>query len=86
MAYTLPSQYQPAWNKLKREGKVRLVAAPEMHERIWNAIRKRKNRDLGFKLECAEQYKSASLTRSSEGNVLTIQLEYRASLSYTGAY
>lgn len=86
MAYNLPSQYQPTWDQLKKTGKVRLVADPKHHERIWNALRKRKNRDLGFKLQVAEQFKEAYLTRSSNQNILTITLVYKASLGYPGAY
>ena len=86
MAYNLPSQYQPAWEKLKKDGVVRLVADPRYHERIWNALRKRKNRDLGFKLLNSERYRKAVMSRVSDGNKLIVTLEYFPNLTHVGAF
>lgn len=89
MAYTTPSSYQPIWKALKREGKVRLVAPPVLHIRIFNAVRKRKNLDLAYKLECADQFKDARLTRSTDPdhpNILILELKFFYHLHTTGAY
>lgn len=89
MAYTVPSSYQPIWNTLKREGKARLVAPPALHVRIFNAVRKRKNLDLAYKLECSELYKDARLVRSTDPehpNILILELKFFYHLHTTGAY
>jgi hypothetical protein len=86
MAYTVPSSYQPIWDTLKREGKVRLAAPTVLHTRIFNAVRKRKNIDLAYKLECAEQFKEAKLRRSTQGNILILELHFFYHLHTTGAY
>jgi len=89
MAYNVPSTYQPIWEALKREGKVRLVSNPAIHARLFNAVKKRKNKDLAYKLECADQFKDAKLIRSTDPdhpNILILELKFLHHLHTTGAY
>jgi hypothetical protein len=86
MAYNIPSQYQPIWDALKREHKVRLVAPTVLHARIFKAVKKRRNLDLAYKLECSELHKKPKLWCESDGNVLTIGIKFHTYYNSTGAY
>ena len=47
--------YSPIWNKIKAEGSCEITAHKALHPRIKKALRKEKDLDLGFKLECSER-------------------------------
>lgn len=89
MAYTVPSSYQPIWDTLKEKHQARLVAPMALHTRIFDAVRKRKNLDLAYKLQCSDQFKSARLVRSTDPehpNILILELKFFYHLHTTGAY
>ncbi len=81
-----PSKYQPIWNALKVQGEVSIVAFPILHKRIRKAVIKRKDEDLGFKLELSEASKYAVLHIESQGNTLTFKLIYYPLYNSLGAY
>ncbi len=71
-----PSKYQPIWDQLKAEGESRIVAPLPFHARIKKAVIKRKDKDLGFKLELSEQCKYVKLDISTQGNTIRFKLLY----------
>jgi hypothetical protein len=44
--------YQPVWEKLKKDGRCSVAAAPELHARIKKAVIKEKYNDTTYKVEC----------------------------------
>jgi hypothetical protein len=88
MAYTVPSRYQPIWDALKtnRNHKAELVAPVVLHRRIIKAVIKRKDVDLSFKFECAEQHRKARLGYRIEGTKITFYLTFIPYYNSTGAY
>jgi hypothetical protein len=74
----LPSRYQPIWDALKAQGQCRIVAPLPLHRRIIKAVIKRKDEDLGYKLELSEKYKKAKLAYKIEGNTITFTLHTRS--------
>lgn len=71
---TAVSRYQVVWDTLKQKGTVKLSAPTLAHKRLKRAVIKRKDLDLGFKLETAEKNLRSFLIFQSTGNVLTITL------------
>lgn len=71
---SLQSRYSCIWHKLKKEQLVKISAPAAAHIRLRKAIIKRKDVDLGFKLEMAEQHLRPHLSFKSEGNILTVKL------------
>lgn len=47
-------QYSPIWEQIKRDGYCEVAAHRAHHPRIRKALRKEKDLDLGYKLECSE--------------------------------
>lgn len=88
MTHQSPSQYQPIWDALKqsKECEVRLVAPLSLHARIFKAVKKRRNLDLGYKLLCSERYVKPKLWCKSEGTVLTIGIKFHPYYKSIGAY
>lgn len=78
-------QYEPAWKKLKAEGKVVIAAHPLVHARIYKALRKEKDMDLVYKLQCEDDGKQARLysTRNASQLIISLRLYpvYRISRS-----
>ena len=55
------SIYQPVWDGLKKYGQMEVISDPRHHKRIKKAIIKRKDLDLVYKLQVAEENKKAVL-------------------------
>ena len=71
---SITSRYAIIWHKLKQDKTVRLSAPAEAHRRLRKAIIKRKDIDLGFKLEMSEKNLRPYLSFKSESNILTVSL------------
>lgn len=72
------SKYITVWEQVKTLGKCSVVAETRFHQRIKKAIVKRKDEDLAFKLECAEngtKYKLKSRLDPKNNMVLVFTLE-----------
>lgn len=78
--------YQPAWNLLKRELQIQISAKPNLHARIYKAIRKEKDMDTIYKMECADRGESATLSSTSSGLILTIQMHITTSTKNLNAH
>lgn len=76
-------KYEPGWIKLRNDpSKPLLISAhPTYHRRIYKAIRKEKDLDVVYKLECEEAGNKATLSASSKGYALTIHLNIEPSLN-----
>lgn len=68
------SRYSIIWHKLKKDKKVELSAPREAHARLRKAIIKRKDIDLGYKLEMSERNQRCYLKFTSRGSVLSVVL------------
>jgi len=67
--------YQPVWIALKTHKSVTILAPPNLHKRIAQAVKKEKCYDLKFKER--EGWRMMWLTYHSSGNELTFQLNYK---------
>jgi hypothetical protein len=74
------SQYLPIWNRLKLHGTATIVAMPALHRRIIKAVQKRRDRDLGFKLQLAEDGMKHEISWLIKGNTITFSLHKRISI------
>ena len=70
----LNSRYSIIWIKLKKDRKVSLSAPKEAHARLRKAIIKRKDCDIGYKLEMSERNLRCYLKFKSIGSVLHVDL------------
>ena len=68
------SRYQEVWNRLKQQGIVEIAAPARHHSRLRKAIIKRKDNDLGYKLQIAENNKRAFLRFKFEQDKVTVTL------------
>ena len=68
------SRYLPIWNKLKTEKLCRITAPAIYHKTIVKMIKNRRDKDLGYKLECAEKRTHEQIQWSVEGTVITFKL------------
>lgn len=75
------SRYLPIWNELKDKKKCRLVAPITLHPRIIKAVKKRKDRDIAYSYQLAENCQKAKLHFKSNGNVIEITLHISIGLS-----
>jgi hypothetical protein len=69
----IESEYEPLWTILKQKKKLSLSANRLLHARIYKAITKRKNLDIGYMLEI--EPRKAMLSKSRDGSKLTIYLK-----------
>lgn len=72
--------YESAWTQLKEIKRIRITAAVHLHPRIYKAIRKEKDMDTIYKYELSEAGEKATLSFSSNGMVLTINMKVSTSL------
>ena len=68
------SRYSCIWVRLKAEQHIKLKAPAKAHPRLKRAIIKRKDLDLGFKLECSEQNLRPFLSFKSDGDIMEVTL------------
>lgn len=68
-------KYQPIWEALKKDLTVSLAAPLASHRRIRIAVRKEKNKDLGWKLICSDKGNSYKLHYEIDGKLMIITLE-----------
>ena len=72
-------QYEPIWLKLKENNKASISAAPALHRRIIQAVRKEKARDIGWRYLVKENKKRYELKETVIGKIITfklVELEY----------
>ena len=62
------SRYQVIWETIKTTGKCELVADVTNHARLIKAVIKRKDEDLGYKLQLSELGKRAKLVVKTDEN------------------
>ena len=69
-------KYEPIWSQIRnsKEHKVSLAAPTADHKRIIKAVRKEKNKDIGFKFECSEQHLKYVLKEKIKGKLITFYL------------
>lgn len=72
--------YQPAWNQLKKEGKITISAPSRLHRRIYKAIIKEKWLDSVYHLEHDFNGYTTRLSKTRDGNALTITLHVEPTL------
>lgn len=53
------SRYTPLWERIKKDGKATITCNPEHFKRVIKAVQKRKNLDLGYKIQLGERGKVA---------------------------
>jgi hypothetical protein len=75
--FDIPRQYQPIWERLKKEGTVSITAPRPLHARIIKATTKEKWKDVGFKLQIEPRV--AVLSHARKNSILTFFLTYPAS-------
>ena len=73
-------KYQPIWEQLKLHSTVSLSATPALHKRIIKAVIKEKLKDLGYKLICAESGTIKKLAYTTNGKLITFNLEIDRSI------
>ena len=69
-------KHEPIWIQLKSNIGVptELMAPTHLHQRILNAVRKEKAKDIEWKFVQLEMRKSYTVSAISEGDKLTLQL------------
>lgn len=67
-------KYQPIWEAIKQSSTASLSADPSAHYRIIRAVRKEKDLDLGWKMQCLEAGKKYKLLDKADGSLLTFKL------------
>lgn len=72
-------QYEPVWNRLKKDLQVQLTAHRSLHRRIIKAVTKEKWMDDAFKLEIFPKH--AVMYHSRKGNIVTFKLVYYVDLT-----
>lgn len=68
------SRYEIIWIKLKQLGEVEIAAPASHHARLRKAVIKRKDRDLGYKLQIAERNERAFLRFYFNQDKVTVKL------------
>lgn len=68
-------KYQPIWNELKKHNEASLVAPPDLHPRIIQAVRKERSKDAGWRYLLAEKGKKYTLKIQIDGTTLVLSLE-----------
>lgn len=67
-------QYQRAWEALKEHRQVSLKAPADTHDRILRAVRKEKNNDIPYKVECSISGNSYQMNHKREGDIISFTL------------
>lgn len=80
MSVFTESQYLPIWNRLKQTGQATIVADPRLHRRLIKAVQARRDRDLAFRHQVAEDGKKHRITWEIRGNTIHFTLTYRLSI------
>jgi len=70
----ITSDYDPIWVALKKDNICRVSAPRPLHPRIKKAVYKRKDLDLGYKLQLKEKGKVARLSIKSKQSVIEFKL------------
>ena len=61
------SKYTQVWNKIKTTGRCELVADPKFHKRIIKAVSRKKELDLKYQFQLAEQGRKERINTTIEG-------------------
>ena len=69
-------QYEPAWLELKTEGRVVIAAHPLVHGRIFKAVKKEKDMDLVYKLQCEDDGKHPRIYSTRNASQLIISIRF----------
>jgi len=78
------SRYSPIWNQLKETGVCRIAAPRCLHPRLIKAVIKRKDVDLEYKYQLAEQFKTARLEVAEDKGGAEIVFKLRFYLNVAG--
>lgn len=69
------SKYLPVWNRLKRDKVVKVTADKHHHSTIIKMIKNRRDKDTGYRYECAEAGIKEQIKSSVDGTVITFKLK-----------
>lgn len=67
-------KYQPIWKQIKLTNTASIAADKSAHARIIKAVRKEKNKDIGWKLLLGEKGVKYELHNKIEGKIITFYL------------
>lgn len=67
-------KYQPIWEAIKSTGQAALSAPPEIHNRIRNAVREEKKKDLQWREDIKKRNLAMQLNTKSDGALLYFKL------------
>lgn len=66
--------YEPIWRSVKDTGTCSIAAPSPLHSRIIKAVKKEKDKDLGFKVIMAEEGRAARLQITVQKAKITFRL------------
>ncbi len=75
------SRYLPIWKELKDKGSCRITAPPQFHARLIKAVKKRRDKDLAFLHQLAEENKKHRIGYRISGTVITFHLRIELSIN-----
>lgn len=70
----ITSSYEPIWLELKKNRVCKVTAHRALHPRIKKAVCKRKDLDLGYKLEVSQRDRVARLSMKSKHSIIEFRL------------
>ena len=70
-------KYLPIWTKIKTEGTCKVAASPQLHARIYKAVKKERTMDLEYKFYLAQAGTYVELRMKAEGNMMVFSLYKR---------
>jgi hypothetical protein len=72
---SLKSKYAPIWEQLKATGVCRITAPIEHHKVIIHMLQKRRDRDIAFKYQLAENGMKHQIPYEIQGTIVTFRLK-----------
>jgi hypothetical protein len=78
---SLKSKYAPIWEQLKATGMCRITAPIEHHKVIIHMLQKRRDRDIAFKYQLAENGMRHQIPYEVQGTVITFKLKKIVTIS-----
>lgn len=70
----MASKYQIIWNEVKTTGSCTVAMHPRLHSRLVRQLSVVKDRDVGYKIQIAEQSKKARIEYEIEGSRVVFRL------------
>ena len=69
------SKYLPIWIALKTDGEVSITSPPHFHKKLIKAVKKRRDRDIGYLYDLAESHRTHTIRYKIHGTVIHFTLK-----------